>query len=184
MPDLISPAEARARLGNAAVPGLYAWWADAAGAVDLSRGAGLVIEPGRIYAGQAGAASSQSGKASRATLKSRLLSLHLGGNLGASTFRLTLASLLVDRLGLAPDSREFSAQSHAALTTWMGEHLTLAVHAFPDGVLLHELERRVLAALDPPLNVMGMPPTELRARLTALRRRFSGSSRWTPDAVI
>lgn len=36
------------------VPGLYSWWADEQGAADLSRGLGLPVVSGLIYAGQAG----------------------------------------------------------------------------------------------------------------------------------
>jgi hypothetical protein len=33
------------------LPGLYSWWADAAGAADLADGLGVEVSPGRIYAG-------------------------------------------------------------------------------------------------------------------------------------
>ena len=53
-------------------PGLYAWWVDAAGAADLSAGLQIELLPGRIYVGQAGAASSRAGIASASTLRSRI----------------------------------------------------------------------------------------------------------------
>jgi hypothetical protein len=37
------------------LPGLYSWWIDEAGAADLSRGLGLAVPAGLIYAGLAGA---------------------------------------------------------------------------------------------------------------------------------
>ncbi|MFZ0377041.1 MAG: hypothetical protein WCD11_18405 [Solirubrobacteraceae bacterium] len=37
------------------MPGLYAWWVDAAGAVDVSEGLAGEVAAGLIYAGQAGA---------------------------------------------------------------------------------------------------------------------------------
>jgi hypothetical protein len=38
-----------------ALPGLYAWWADEPAASQLSGGLQMEVEPGLIYAGQAGA---------------------------------------------------------------------------------------------------------------------------------
>lgn len=51
----ISPDEFIAE-GKASVdrPGLYSWWVDQVGADDLSRGLGLPLERGLIYAGLAG----------------------------------------------------------------------------------------------------------------------------------
>lgn len=54
-------------------PGLYSWWVDEAGAVDLSGGLGHEVKPGSIHVGQAGATRIKSGKPSGATLWSRLI---------------------------------------------------------------------------------------------------------------
>jgi hypothetical protein len=51
----------------------------------------------------------------------------------------------------------------------MREHLELAVFPFPDRDALANLERRILAELDTPLNLDGMPLTAVRAELP--RRR-------------
>ena len=51
----------------------------------------------------------------------------------------------------------------------MRSHLEVAVYAFAHRDALASLEREVLAALDPPLNLDGMPQSELRSRLRALR---------------
>jgi len=47
------------------------------------------------------------------------------------------------------------------------------VHPFPDRDALADLEHAVLRVLDPPLNLDAMPTTELRARVSELRRRVS-----------
>jgi hypothetical protein len=51
----------------------------------------------------------------------------------------------------------------------MREYLTVAVVPFPEADALGDLERRVLAELDPPLNLDGMAPTPAPAALS--RRR-------------
>src|SRR6185369_16326052 len=45
-------------------PGLYSWWVDQAGAADLSRGLGLPVAEGLIYAGLAGGTRWPSGRRS------------------------------------------------------------------------------------------------------------------------
>jgi hypothetical protein len=55
----------------------------------------------------------------------------------------------------------------------MREHLEVAVHPFAEADALGDLEHRVLAVLDPPLNLDGMPPTTLRAGLARLRREVT-----------
>ena len=71
------------------VPGLYSWWVDDQGAADLSRGLGLPVPGGLIYAGQAGATRWPSGKRSQGTLWGRITGMHLGGAAEFSTFRRT-----------------------------------------------------------------------------------------------
>jgi hypothetical protein len=58
------------------------------------------------------------------------------------------------------------------LSAWMREHLSVAVYPYPNRDALADLEDRVLEVLDPPLNLEGMPPSTLRARLSALRSRL------------
>src|SRR5215472_9277872 len=65
----LSPEDLIARGPNGLqVPGLYSWWADDRGAADPSRGLGLPVASGLIYAGQAGATRWPSGKRSGSTL--------------------------------------------------------------------------------------------------------------------
>ena len=51
----------------------------------------------------------------------------------------------------------------------MYEHLQVAVLPFAERDPLADLEHRVLAKLDPPLNLEGMAPTPLRRSLSLLR---------------
>ena len=60
-------------------------------------------------------------------------------------------------------------ESERGLSLWMRQRLELAIYPFPARDVLASLEHGVLAALDPPLNLEGMPPTALRIRLRNLR---------------
>lgn len=151
------------------LPGLYAWYVDNAGARDLSTGLGIAVAPGLIYAGQAGAGSSS------ATLATFVGRHQLNGAITGSTFRMTLAALLAAELGLVDDGgRALAADGEVSLSGWMLRHLSIAVAAEPDRALVALLEEAVLARLDPPLNLQGMPPTSMRAALAARRHRPLG----------
>jgi hypothetical protein len=151
-------------------PGMYSWWVDPAGAIMLSTGLGHRIEPGLIYAGLAGATHTRSGQTSSNTLWGRINSMHLGGRHEFSTFRRTLGSIL---------AHEFLWQQidEVALTAWMYEHLKVVAVPVADADTLDDLETTVLTELDPPLNLMKMPKTLVRRRLSELRRQFAGSVR-------
>jgi hypothetical protein len=159
-------------------PGLYSWWVDLEGSDDLSAGLGLPLEPGLIYAGLAGATRWPSGRPSTNTLWSRVSGMHLGGRHEFSTFRRTLGSILTE-------VRQEQAIDESGLTTWMNGHLKVIALPFEDADTLGRLEEEVLARLDPPLNLKGMPQTPIRRRLKELRRPHSqkkASSR-DPDAT-
>ena len=147
-------------------PGLYSWWVDASGAVDLSRGLGSPIQPGLIYAGLAGATRWPSGKRSSNTLWSRIAGMHLGGRHEFSTFRRTLGSILAAADGLRGIDEEL-------LSAWMTHHLAVRVVVGLGPDELGHIEREVLLRIDPPLNLMGMPATPIRTRLRELRREHS-----------
>lgn len=148
------------------VPGLYSWWVDEAGATDLSRGLGQRVDPGLIYAGLAGATRARSGRRSTNTLWGRLKGMHLGSRHDFSTFRRSLGSILTEARG-ADEIDE------AHLTAWMHAHLRVVAVPVEDADALDGLETRVLAELDPPLNLAKMPKSAVRARLTELRRLHS-----------
>lgn len=164
-------------LPGLAAPGLYSWWADKAGAADLSHGLGHVVQPGRIYAGLTGATKWPSGATGRATLRSRIGNNHLRGRIRGSTFRFTLAAALQRSLKLQPAGpKTLDSQSERRLSEWIAEHLELAVFPFPDADALADLEHRVLRALDPPLNLDGMEPTPLRTTLRGRRQALSAAA--------
>ena len=151
--------------------GLYSWWVDASGATDLTEGLGCRVRAGRIYAGQTGATKWPSGKAGKATLASRIAGNHLRGSIGASTFRLTLASALAAPLKLiTAGPRKLDRESEQRLSEWMGAHLQVAVHPFSERDVLADLEEHVLSEIDPPLNLEGMKSTRLREALSRHRR--------------
>lgn len=169
-------ASAKDLSGLPRTPGLYAWWVDASGARALSEGLAHRIEAGLIYAGQAGATRWPSGKPSPATLASRISTGHLGHSIDGSTFRLTLAAILRGSLALEMRSPKYlTSESERTLTGWMREHLAVSFQAVRSGRELGLLEEGVLADLDPPLNLDGMPSTPTRERLSALRRELRTS---------
>jgi hypothetical protein len=110
------------------------------------------------------------------TLRDRIGGNHLRGSIYGSTFRRTLAACLRLPLGLRVASPgKLERDSELALTEWMIDHLSVAVHAFPDRDALKSLEERVLERLNPPLNLEGMSATPVRAQLSALRRTLAES---------
>lgn len=151
---------------GSASPGLYSWWVDKEGASDLSRGLGRSVPAGLIYAGLAGATRWPSGRKSKNTLWSRIVTMHLGGNHEFSTFRRTLGSVLAHAAG-----KEQIDES--ALTFWMHDHLRVVAVPFEDADTLGHLESAVLERLDPPLNLQGMPSSSVRQTLKELRRRYT-----------
>lgn len=161
-------------------PGLYAWSVDEQGARDLTRGSGLLVRAGLVYAGQAGATAWPSGKQPSSTLLSRIRGNHLRGRLSASTWRLSLTSLLREPLGLELRNGELDGSAHEALTRWMTSRLRLAVLPTHDRDSLAALEDEVLVRLDPPLNLDGMGATPLRAVLSVRRAEITGRTGSSP----
>jgi hypothetical protein len=105
-------------------PGVYAWWLssvpDELPEVPLQprHDNGLSL----LYVGIAPRRPS-----SRQTLRTRIVGNHLRGNVGASTFRLSLTALLWEREGWRPHWRSTRVQlppeDNAALTRWQEQHL-------------------------------------------------------------
>lgn len=147
-------------------PGLYSWWVDTAGAQELSTGLGLHLAPGLMYAGLAGATRWPSGTRSKNTLAQRIIRMHLGGNRRGSTLRRTLAAILSE----THTDRQVDEQT---LTRWMNQHLTVIARRVEDPDTLGQLEARLLARLDPPLNLKEVPPSPIRVRLRDLRSRHN-----------
>ena len=143
--------------------GLYSWWVDEPGARDLSSGLRLPVAAGLIYAGQAGATRWPSGRPSSNNLWSRLTRMHARGRAEFSTFRRTLAAALREPLAL-------TSEDDPRLDDWIDAHLRVVALPVDDPGTLSELEDDVLEELDPPLNLQGMAPSPVRARLSQLRR--------------
>lgn len=173
-PRLVAAGEWPADLGGLDSAGLYSWWVDREGAGDLAKGLGDHLPAGWIYAGQAGATKWPSGARGSATLASRVGGNHLRGKVRNSTFRLTLAAALVEPLDLELiGSKKLSSASERRLSEWIGERLEVAVHPFGNRNSLADLEKRVLAELDPPLNLSGRVSTPLRNALSRKREAIA-----------
>jgi hypothetical protein len=172
-PHVVRAGEWPGDLTDIRTPGLYSWWIDRLGAASLSAGLGAQLAEGRIYAGLTGATKWPSGFTGKNTLQKRVGRSHIRGRIRGSTFRLTLASVLREQLGLVATGLKLLApHSEKALTEWICDHLSVAVHRFPADPLA-DLEHQVLARLDPPLNLDGMPINPLRMRLRELRHVLS-----------
>jgi hypothetical protein len=144
-------------------PGLYSWFVDADGALELSAGAGHVVRAGLVYAGLAGGSRKSAGTRVADTLGGRLLEVHLASNSRVSTFRHTLAAVLRPVHG-------WDTVDEMALTHWMRQHLRIVTVPVTDPDIFDLVETAVLGALDPPLNLGKVPRTPLRLRLIELRR--------------
>jgi len=154
--------------------GLYSWWVDISGGEHLSDGLGLPLAAGRIYAGQTGATMWPSGTPSGMSLDQRVDGLHLSGKIRGSTFRLSLASILAEPLGLeVVGETKLAAASEETLSHWMTAHLAVAIFPFDDRDSLEDLETKVLGTLDPPFNLDKMAKTPVRTRLSSLRRQLA-----------
>src|SRR5437868_3720465 len=117
-------------------PGLYSWWADDEALSMLYRLFGVRM-PSLIYVGQTGATSTRSGRLSSATLHSRICKNHLGGNVGASTFRKTVSAVLLEPLALRLSGPAcLDKPSNHAVSDWMRVHLRVVTAPYDDRVLL------------------------------------------------
>jgi hypothetical protein len=130
--------------------GFYAWWA--------RRGC-IANVPGNphpteaefdlFYVGIAPVSA-----ASSSTIRSRVRNNHMRGNIASSTFRFTLASLLVDALKLRPIAKAskivLEKDQNDQLSQWQRENLRLTWHAVSEP---RTLEVAVIADLRPPLNL-------------------------------
>ncbi len=153
------------------VPGLYAWWVDGPGVSELAQGLGMPLPHNLIYVGEAGATKWPSGRPSSNTLGKRLTQMHLLGRVEFSTFRLSLAAILLHRLQLrVVGPRLLSPDSEVKLSDWMAQRLSVATHPVDDPDSLGDLEAQVVRRLDPTLNLRHLEATPLRRRLRELRR--------------
>jgi len=89
--------------------------------------------------------------------------MHLAGAAEFSTFRKTLAAILGPVL-------DITGEDESQLSAWMCAHLRVITAPVTDPGQLGAVEAAVLDSLDPPLNLQGRSPGQLRARLKELRR--------------
>jgi hypothetical protein len=137
-------------------PGFYAWWAKPANLTDADPPIPAVYPPGSLpgwsllYVGIAPKHPSKTGV--DRTIAARISKDHRGGNIGGSTFRQSLASILRTSLALSPKRGHERARlvDEAPLSRWIDATcaLTTAVTATPSRV-----EDDVIRTLGAPLNL-------------------------------
>ncbi|MEJ7785477.1 MAG: GIY-YIG nuclease family protein [Solirubrobacteraceae bacterium] len=114
---------------------------------------------------------------SKATLHSRIVRQHLGGNVGSSTFRLSLAALLWEKEGWQPKGTgmrvQLDKQHNEELSQWQREHLALRWTEHPAP---RSIEHFVIQGMCPPLNVEASLPSEALDQITAARKRFRATA--------
>ncbi len=149
--------------------GFYAWWVRPGSLADIPT-TRHPSEPDRdlLYVG-IGPASTKSST----TLRSRVIGNHLRGNIGSSTFRLSLAALLLDYLGLRPTRARtkvlLSKQDNARLTNWQRDNLRLTWCEWPQP---WKCEPVVIETMNPPLNLAGNSSHAFYATLKGARARL------------
>lgn len=142
--------------------GLYGWSVDPIGARELNRCLRLPIRAGLLFVGQVGVPTARLASDPVLTLREHLDGVQLNGRARASTFRMTLATVLRQHLQL-------SSLDDPRLTEWMREHLLVTVWSVDDVSTLADLERRVVADLRAPLNLEQAPSAAYRERLSEMR---------------
>lgn len=168
--NAVHPADFPRDRDAAAKAGLYAWWGDDEACSMLGDEIGARLSS-LLYAGQTGATKKRSGLRSSATLASRIGRQHIRGNARSSTFRLTISTLLLDRLALVPAGKgRLDRPSNAHVSAWIAVHLMVSIAPFDNRDALGDVEKEVLAHLDPPLNLGDCLPSDARARITERRR--------------
>jgi len=170
-----------ARVALPSRPGLYAIHGKAAVWVELGLGVPPDVRP--LYVGKA-----------ETSVADRDLRQHFEtGRTGSSTLRRSLAALLAPTNSLRACPRNPAKPSHFAnyglepasdawLTNWMLSNLELAVWIPPAPVDLRSVEHRVLAQLQPPLNLDGIV-TRWTQHVSAARRALADMARrWPGDS--
>lgn len=145
------------------VSGVFAWHVDAEGAAELDRSVQLPIGEGVLHVGHAGALGRSPDTV--ATLRQLIQDVQLGGRSRTSTFRSSLAAILREPL-------QMRTWDDPVLTRWMERHLTVVTWPVADRSSILALAHRVVAALEPPLNVDHLRSAAMRQRLGQLRSSF------------
>jgi hypothetical protein len=145
------------------LPGLYAWFVDAEGARVLNRCLKLPVREGLVFVGQVGGSTWHSTADPVLNVRDHVERIQLHGRTRASTFRMTLATVLGEHLGM-------TSLEDPKLTAWMTKHLSISAWGSSHVGRLAEVEQLVIAEVNPPLNVDHLPATEYRSRLNQMRR--------------
>jgi len=166
---VLSPSQAQ----PPSLPGFYAWWCRSDRLKDADLPIPLEERPpvqsgwSLLYVG-----ISPNNPNSRRNIAVRLAKDHTGGRIGSSTFRQSLAALLMERLTLQPlkGSDRSRLVSEEPLSRWIEAScgVTFALREGP-----WESEAGVIRLLTPPLNISkGTHPfrQDVRARRTMLKQ--------------
>jgi len=160
--------------GLPAKPGFYAWWIEREGIKRVPHHA----HPTRPGLGLLYVGISPTRPGSSGLIRSRVIGQHVRGNTSSSTFRFVLASLLIDELALRPRATTkkvvLGAADNARLRQWQFEHLhiTWCVRERP-----WEVERGVIALLQPPLNSAANQEHPFYVHVSAARAAFRAAGR-------
>ena len=179
--ELRSVAVARGSEADGGLPrlhGIYAWWM-VPGAISGVTGPAHPAEAFQLL--YVGIAPSRDG--SKATLRSRILGQHVGGNIGSSTFRQSLAALLFATQGWTTIGSGGGAKllpdDNRALSDWQQQNLRLTWTAVGQP---WAIEAAVISLMQPPLNLAGNSQHKMYGPLRALRAQTSKQRRLGDDA--
>ena len=132
------------------------------------------------------------GKAEDSLIARDVKTHFVNGRTGSSTLRRSFAALLREPLDLRAQPRNPTKPERFAnyglakgdderLTTWMRGRLTLAVWTKQPGVALADVERAMLAAWKPPLNLKDVT-TPWRGQVSTARKLMvADARRWAHD---
>jgi hypothetical protein len=118
---------------------------------------------------------------SKATIRSRVVGQHLRGNIGASTFRLSLTALLWEQQAWHPcwkgDRALLPSAENKRLTKGQDDQLRIT---WLPGQQPWEIEGDVIAALAPPLNLAENKALPFHATLKAGRAALRAYAKQNP----
>lgn len=162
--------------GLPTVPGFYAWWVTPGALPTVPRhphpAAGTDLD--LLYVGIAPRSAS-----SQQTVRSRVLHNHLGGTTGSSTFRLSLAALLMDTERFTPVARGkkfvLVPEENRRLTEWQLVNLAIT---WCEASEPWNIEGALIDELNPPLNVAENASHPFHATIRAARQRFRDAARF------
>jgi hypothetical protein len=172
----LSTSDARRSPADGGLPekaGFYAWWSSA-GAI---AGVPLVPHPMEPTLGLFYVGISPANATSKQSVRTRVINSHLSGNLGSSTFRLTLAALLRQPLDLHPEMRTTKVvlppAENTSLSGWQATHLRLTWCVCADP---WTIEHQVIQKMQPPLNLAANAQHPFHRTLTEARRALRAAA--------